>query len=269
MSDKNRELGNHLDKKWRLTLLIFIRMTSIHHTLDHIRPLFLFPYLSKMAGAWKGHNGPRVLTEAQRERKREKDRITKREEKLKTQQKIHDLEKSNHLSARRIHELETQVRTLLDSCRCTDSSSLPGCASCQMTCNQYPTSSAYFEGNEVIATSTPDTTSASRGYIEDSVSDFFSVDNAISVDMKPFFHTLQDHEMSNRSPLAETHSCMSLTPSPINNPDLECHELGYTSLPYRAQREPNGMQTIRFPRLNQTGYSWPEWSMVWIPGKVT
>ena len=208
-----------------------------------------------MAGAWKGQNGPRILTEAQRERKREKDRITKREEKLKTQQKIQDLEKSNCLSARRIKELEAQVRTLLDTCRCTGRSGTPGCTSCQETYHQRPTLSAFYQGHEVVMAPVSDTTSVYGRYVEEgfaTFSDFCSVGSSMSVDTKTFSNTHQSHQshnMSDSSPISETYSPSMLTPNGINDPGLEAHELGYTSLPYRTQREPNGVQNDCFPRL--------------------
>jgi hypothetical protein len=69
-------------------------------------------------GPWNGANGPRVLTEAQRQRKRERDRATKREEKAKNQQKLAELEQSKELAARRIRELENEVELLSRSCTC-------------------------------------------------------------------------------------------------------------------------------------------------------
>jgi hypothetical protein len=69
-------------------------------------------------GPWNGANGPRVLTEAQRQRKRERDRATKREEKAKNQQKLAELEQSKELAARRIRELEEEVEVLSRSCTC-------------------------------------------------------------------------------------------------------------------------------------------------------
>jgi hypothetical protein len=206
-----------------------------------------------MPGAWKGYNGPRILTEAQRERKREKDRITKREEKLKIQQKIQDLEKSNSLSARRIKELEAQIRTLLDTCRCARRSNPSRCTSCQNTYGQNPTLSAFYQGNRAVMTPILDATATFGRHVEDilaTFSDFCSIGSSMSVDTKTFLHTRQSHDVSNRSPVIETHSPSMLITNRIDDPDFEAHESGYTSLPYRTQGEPNGLQKASFPRLN-------------------
>ena len=63
-------------------------------------------------------NGPRVLTEAQRQRKRERDRATKREEKAKNQQRLQELEQTKEYAAKRIKELEDEVEFLSKSCTC-------------------------------------------------------------------------------------------------------------------------------------------------------
>lgn len=69
-------------------------------------------------GAWSGANGPRVLTEAQRQRKRERDRATKREDKAKNQQKLQELEQTKEYAAKRIQELEDEVEYLSKTCTC-------------------------------------------------------------------------------------------------------------------------------------------------------
>jgi hypothetical protein len=69
-------------------------------------------------GPWNGVNGPRVLTEAQRQRKRERDRATKREEKAKNQQRLQELEQTKEYAAKRIKELENEVEFLSKSCTC-------------------------------------------------------------------------------------------------------------------------------------------------------
>ncbi|CAG8952136.1 hypothetical protein HYFRA_00000874 [Hymenoscyphus fraxineus] len=69
-------------------------------------------------GAWNGVNGPRILTPEQRQRKRERDRATKREEKIKNQQRLQELEQTKEYATRRIQELEAQVETLQKTCRC-------------------------------------------------------------------------------------------------------------------------------------------------------
>jgi hypothetical protein len=69
-------------------------------------------------GPWNGVNGPRVLTEAQRQRKRERDRATKREEKAKNQQRLQELEQTKEYAAKRIKELENEVEYLSKSCTC-------------------------------------------------------------------------------------------------------------------------------------------------------
>lgn len=73
---------------------------------------------SRTPGPWNGVNGPRVLTEAQRQRKRERDRATKREEKIKNQQRLQELEQTKEYATRRIQELEAQVEVLQKTCRC-------------------------------------------------------------------------------------------------------------------------------------------------------
>ena len=73
---------------------------------------------SRTPGPWNGVNGPRVLTEAQRQRKRERDRATKREEKIKNQQRLQELEQTKENATRRIQELEAQVEVLKSTCRC-------------------------------------------------------------------------------------------------------------------------------------------------------
>lgn len=73
---------------------------------------------SRTPGPWNGANGPRVLTEAQRQRKRERDRATKREEKIKNQQRLQELEQTKENANRRIHELEAEVEVLRKTCRC-------------------------------------------------------------------------------------------------------------------------------------------------------
>jgi hypothetical protein len=69
-------------------------------------------------GAWNGVNGPRILTEAQRQRKRERDQATKREEKAKNQQRLQELEKIKEYATKRIKELEKEVELLSKSCTC-------------------------------------------------------------------------------------------------------------------------------------------------------
>ncbi|KAF4630765.1 hypothetical protein G7Y89_g7372 [Cudoniella acicularis] len=69
-------------------------------------------------GAWNARKGQRILTEAQRQRKRERDRITKREEKAKFQQRLQQLEETKDSSAKRIKELEAKVKLLSSSCAC-------------------------------------------------------------------------------------------------------------------------------------------------------
>lgn len=73
---------------------------------------------SRTPGPWNGVNGPRVLTEAQRQRKRERDRATKREEKIKNQQRLQELEQTKESANRRIQDLEAQIDLLRKTCRC-------------------------------------------------------------------------------------------------------------------------------------------------------
>lgn len=176
------------------------------------------------------------MTEAQRERKRQKDRITKREEKLKIQNKIQDLEKTNSLRAKRIQELEAQVRSLLETCRCEGNA---GCASCDNVYNQHPGLSPSYQGNNEHLTPVLESNSnpygrtlvVNRKYITD-----FGYLGPMSIDTS-FLHPRQSHDSSNSSPASESSNINALRALHMNEPNFDQHDMGYGSLPYHSQNQ--------------------------------
>lgn len=182
-------------------------------------------------GAWKGQHGPRILTETQRARKREKDRITKREEKLKIQNKIQTLEKTNVMSTKRIEELEAQIQALTAG-RCTESSR---CLSCEAAYSHSTALSMPYETNG------------------QSVTQIRESHQPVHADA--FLRSRQGRSMSDSSLSSETHGLQYFGLDHTDHEDSGAPEGEYKPLQYHAHnRQKTNADVVflpksRFPRL--------------------